>query len=111
MNVPKANSPQAVMERLNKTPLSLHLLHLFQAAKTTPEPGLLVVAMIFWLVKNPGDLDPGPLQEWAGVAAGAEQDDLEATYNNLADPELAQAKTLKQAGARMATVLASLSQD
>ncbi len=91
----------ATTSGLNKTPLSLHVASLFETAKASPEPGLLLVAILFWAMTGLQDHDPELLTELAGNAAESEQANPRRTYEELALPELETASTLEEAARQL----------
>lgn len=99
---PLTQSLPTTTSGLNKTPLSLHIASLFAAAKVSPEPGLLLVAILFWAMTGlESDHDPELLTELAGDAAEQEQANPRETYESLALPELEAVSTLKDAAIRL----------
>ena len=97
MNAPHQPSQQTVVENLNSTSLSRNILALFAKAKQRPEPGLALVALILWVKDNPQGRDPAWVEAVADAAIQAEADDPEATYQNLAHPDLESAQSLEEA--------------
>lgn len=88
---------------LNATPLSVHVMTLFEQAKTKPVPGLVLVALLWWAAENHPEL-----AEVEAIAAAAEADELadpKATYERLATEELLATSTLEQAARMLVRLL------
>lgn len=81
----------------NATPLSQHVLTLFQKAQVQPLPGLLLASLAWWAKDN---LDvPAPwAQALEQALALAEDRDPAAAYAAMETPAILDAETLKEAG-------------
>jgi hypothetical protein len=103
------NAPPTSVKSLNETALSQHMMQLFRAKKAAPEPGLLLVAVLWWAKDHLPAVDQAWLEQEAEAAAAAELQDAQALYRNLAEaPGLMQATTLEEAAHAMLHLLADL---
>ena len=98
------NSHQMIVQALNETPLSQHLISL--GLPLDPQ-NLVILDLVHWATENHwankllGEMEAGA----AGRAAAA---DPEATYENLADDRMLEAKTLDEASAVLVSKMQEL---
>jgi hypothetical protein len=107
MTAQPSTSPALNATLLNATPLSLHVLTLFQSAKVTPQPGLLLASLALWATETQ-PLLPAWAQAVEQAVARAESLAPAAAYEALATPSLLGATTLVEAADLLLARLADL---
>lgn len=104
----QAPSPATTLTALNETPVSQHVMTLFQQAKEPFSPSnLALVNLMLWAAEN-------HYQDWhlgqqeAGAVVAAQEANPQAVHANLEDERMLEAQTLQQAAAVLVSRVAEM---
>ena len=100
---------RGIVDALNTTSLSRHVLKLMTKERISPMPGLVLTALLFWATEHL-HLHRAWAERAEGAVARAEMENPENLYGNLsaAEPEILAATSAEEAARALVAMLVDL---